>query len=1137
MFDYLVYASLRQRWLVLAVSLLLMVYGALTLRQMPVDVFPDLNKPTVTLMTEAGGMAPEEVEQLVTFPIESGINGMPGVTRVRSVSGVGLSIVYVEFAWGSDIYRNRQQVAERLNLVREQLPPGIVPQLGPIASIMGEILLIALPIDTGADPEKASAMVVREYADWVMRPRLLTIPGVAQVISIGGEVRQYRVEPKPAQLQALGVERERLDAALRDFGANTSGGFLEAQGREFLIRAIGRTSRVEDLQNLVVAVKNGQPVLLKQLADVRLAPAMKRGDGGYQGKPAVILSVQKQPSADSVALTREVEKAVAELAKNRPPGVAAPAFLFKQADFIERSVSNVEEALRDGAVMVAVILFLFLLNVRTTVISLAAIPASLLITTLVFHWFGLSINTMTLGGLAIAIGELVDDAVVGVENVLRRLAGAPQNVSAQAHVSEANVKAHSAGRSQNTSWHLAGAPQNVSAQAHVSEANVKAHSAGRSQNTSWHLAGAPQSVSAQAHVSEANVKAHSAGRSQNEAIKVIAAATLEVRSAIVYATLIIVLVFVPLFVLPGIEGRLFTPLGVAYIVSILASMLVSVTLTPVLAYYLLTGERPRFAAPKCLSSIFPHRSSEQGSPLVIWLKRQDARLLHWSFDHARTLLAVALAAVVLVGASLPFFPRSFLPPFNEGTLTVNVLLNPGTSLAESNRVGTLAEEWVKQVSEVTQVGRRTGRAELDEHAEGVFYTEMDVDLQASARQRAEIIADIRQRLTALPAVSSVGQPISHRLDHLLSGVRAQIALKIYGDDLETLRGLAAGLRERLARVPGITDLQIEKQVLIPQVNIHLDYAEAARYGVAPGHLLRSLEQWVAGERVTQIVEGNRRFDLLVRLPEDARGAQALAGLLIETPRGFVPLSKIARIEESDGPNQVIRENSRRRIVLSANAGSGDLSRVITDIRGELASYPFPEGYSTALEGQFQAQEQATRLIAVLAAISLSMIFLVLYSRYRSATLVFIIMGNIPLALVGSVIALWISGEPLSVAALVGFITLTGIATRNGILKISHYINLCAFEGEVFGQRMIVRGSLERVTPVLMTALVAAFALLPLLLSADAPGKEVLHPVAVVIFGGLISSTLLDTLLTPLMFWLWGEKPLQRLLAERNSESF
>jgi HME family heavy-metal exporter len=1038
MFDFIIHTSLRQRLIVLGISLLLVIYGVMTVQKMPVDVFPDLNKPTVTLMTEAGGMAPEEVEQLVTFPVESSMNGMPGVTRVRSVSGIGLSIIYVEFEWGSDIYRNRQQISERLNLVREQLPPGVVPQLGPISSIMGEILLLALP----ADPSKVSPMQVREYADWVMRPRLLTIPGVAQVTPIGGEVRQYRVEIKPTQLQSLGVEREKVDAALRDFGANTSGGFLESQGKEYLIRQMGRTSRLEDLQNVVVAVKNGQAVLLKQVADVQLAPALKRGDAGYNAKPAVILSVQKQPSADSVTVTREVERAIVELGKSLPPGVEAPQFLFKQADFIEHSVSNVQEALRDGAVLVAVILFLFLLNVRTTLISLTAIPVSLLVTALVFHYFGLSINTMTLGGLAIAIGELVDDAVVGVENVLRRL------------------------------------------------------------------------------------KLNSALKEPRPVQEVIASATLEVRSAIVYATVIIVLVFVPLFVLPGIEGRLFTPLGIAYIVSILASMIVSVTITPVMALYLLPKMK---------------QMGHGDSPLVIRLKRWDAALLHWSFAHTRALLAVALVAVVVAAATIPFFPKAFLPPFNEGTLTVNVVLNPGTSLAESNRIGTLAEQIVASVPEVTQVGRRTGRAELDEHAEGVHYTEMDVDLNASERSREEIINDLRTRLAVLPAVSNVGQPISHRLDHLLSGVRAQIALKVYGDDLDTLRSLAGDLRNRLSSIPGITDLAVEKQVLIPQIKIHVDYEQVAQYGVAPGALLRSLEQMIEGERVTQIVEGNRRFDLVVRLPEHGRSLQELSNLLIETPTGSVPLSKLARIEDGDGPNQVSRENSRRRIVISANTDGSDMSRVIADVRSELAAKPLPEGYFTALEGQFQAQEQAAKLIALLAAISLTMIFLVLYSRYRSTALTLIIMGNIPLALVGSVIALWISGQPLSVAALVGFITLTGISTRNGILKISHYINLCAFEGERFGQKMIVRGSLERLTPVLMTALVAAFALVPLLVSADAPGKEVLHPVAVVIFGGLVSSTLLDTLLTPLMFWRWGRAPLERLLStkadEHSPESF
>lgn len=1053
MFNLIIDASLKQRLFVAAASLLLVFYGVLTARQMPVDVFPDLNKPTVTLLAEAGGMAPEEVEQLVTFPIETAMNGMPGVTRVRSVSGIGLSVVYVEFDWGTEVFRNRQQVAERLSLVREQLPEGIAPQMGPIASIMGEIMLIALP----ADPARVNPMQVREYADWVMRPRLLTIPGVAQVIPIGGEVKQYRVEPDPAQMQALAVTLEQIEAALKNYAANTSGGFLEQSAREYLIRNIGRTARLADLQNLAVAAKNGQPILLKQVAQVKFAAAVKRGDASYNAAPAVILSVQKQPAADTVKLTSAIEAALADLGRALPASMSPPQTIFKQANFIEGSITNVEEALRDGAIMVAVVLFLFLLNVRTTLISLTAIPMSILITALAFKLMGLSINTMTLGGLAIAIGALVDDAVVGMENILRRL------------------------------------------------------------------------------------KRNAADGTRKPALEVIAAATKEVLSGIVYATVIIVLVFVPLFALSGIEGRLFAPLGVAFIVSILASMLVSVTLTPVLCYYLLArgtaaagegdGKTPWW------SLRFDLRVKEEYSPLVRKLKQWDAHILDWSFDHARLLLGAAAAAVLLAAAAVAFFPRSFLPPFNEGTLTINLLLNPGTSLGESNRVGTQAELLIKQTPEVVHVGRRTGRAELDEHAEGVHYTEIDVDLKYSRRSRDAVLQDIRNRLAVLPAVVNVGQPISHRLDHILSGVRAQIALKVYGDDLDTLRALAAQLRERLAGIRGITDLQIEKAVLIPELKIRVDYEKAAAYGVAPAAVLKALETLLGGEKMAQVIEGSRRFDLVVRLPDSARGPQALAQLLIETPGGRVPLSRIAEIEDSDGPNQISRDNTRRRVAISANSDGTDLATIVARIRADIAASPLPTGYFTSLEGQFQAQEEATRLIALLSAMSLLLIFIVLYTRYRSAALSLMIMGNIPLALVGSVIALKIAGQPLSVASMIGFITLAGISTRNGILKVSHYINLCAFEGESFGKPMIVRGSLERLTPVLMTALVAAFALVPLMLAADQPGKEILHPVAVVIFGGLVSSTILDTVLTPVMFWLWGEKPLKRLLEERAQQAF
>jgi len=1033
MFNALINFSLRNRLMVLALAGILLAYGWLVARDMPVDVFPDLNRPTVTLMTEAGGLAPEEVEQLVTFPIETAMNGMPGVIRVRSVSGIGLSLVYVEFDWGTDIWRNRQQVAERLALVRDRLPAGGTPAMGPVASIMGEITLIALPVGEGGN-----AMAARDFADWVLRPRLLTIPGVAQVIPIGGEVRQVRVAPEVGRMQAAGVTVDDIERALSGFGQNVGAGFLDRGGREFLVRAIGRTAQLDDVANVPVPRREGGAVPLKQVAQVAFAPGVKRGDAGYAGRPAVIVSVQKQPAADTVELTAAVEAALTDLARDLPAGVAAPQILFRQANFISASVGNVQEALRDGAVMVAVVLFLFLLNVRTTLISLTAIPLSLLAAALVFKALGLSINTMTLGGLAIAIGELVDDAVVDVENILRRL--------------------------------------------------------GENRRK-----GGLRTV-----------------------LEVVASASKEVRSGVVYATFIVILVFVPLFALPGIEGRLFAPLGVAYIVSILASLAVAVTVTPVLCYYLLPAMK---------------RLEHGDSPLVAWLKRTQARLLAGAFHHPRALMAAGLALVALSAASLPLMPRTFLPPFNEGTLTVNVLLEPGASLTEANRLGARAETLIAAVPEVTQVGRRTGRAELDEHAEGVHYSELDVDLEGSERSREEIIADIRARLSVLPASVSVGMPIAHRLDHLLSGVRAQIALKIYGDDLDRLRALAEELRTRMAAIPGIADLQIEKQVRVPQLKLHLDQAALTRYGVAAGQVQEQVEAQVGGRELTQLLDGPRRIDVLLRLADESRSPEALARLPIDTPSGVVPLALLARVEEGDGPNQVGRDNGRRRIVVSANVGDGELSDVVAQIRQVLAATPLPQGYATALEGQFQAQEEASRLIGLLALVSLLLIFLVLYSRYRSTRLALMIMAGIPMALVGAVAALWLFGETLSVAALVGFVTLTGIATRNGILKISHYLNLCAFEGETFGRAMIVRGSQERLTPVLMTALTAALALTPLLLAHDAPGKEILHPVAVVIFGGLASSTILDTVFTPVLFLRYGEAPLRRLLEERSKDAF
>ena len=1031
MFNWIVRGSLNNRLFVLVAAMLLVVWGSLMAYRTPVDVFPDLNKPLITVLTEAGGMAPEEVELLVSFPLETALNGMPGVTRVRSVSGVGLSIVYAEFDWGTDLYRNRQLVAERLALAREQLPESITPIMGPVSSIMGEIMLIALPIDVST----ANPMQARDYADFVLRPRLLSIPGVSQAIPIGGEVRQLRVEPDTARMAQFDVSLEQVEAALRGFASNTSGGFIDLNSREYLIRNLGRTNRLDDLQGLAVAFRHGSPVLLEQVATVRFAAAQKRGDAGFNAKPAVIVSVQKQPSADTVQLTRNIEAALVELKQGLPAGMAAPQVLFRQADFIEASVNNVVEALRDGAILVAIILFAFLLNLRTTVISLIAIPLSLAVTALAFHLLGQSINVMTLGGLAIAIGELVDDAVVDIENILRRL---------------------------------------------------------------------------------------KQRRADESVLAVIWRASVEVRSGILYATVIVVLVFIPLFALPGIEGRLFAPLGVAYIVSILASMLVSMTVTPVLASYLL-----------------PHmpQLAHGDSPLVKRLKLWDARILTWSFPRAKRILLAAAVLVLVAAASVPFFPRAFLPPFNEGSLVMSLMFNPGTALAEANRMGSAAEALIKQVPEVSKVGRRTGRAELDEHAEGVHSSEIDIDLKRSKREREEVMADIRNRLSSLPASIAIGQPISHRLDHLLSGVRAQIALKIYGDDIDTLRGLAESLRQRLSNVPGLVDLTVERLVLVPQIKVRIDYRKAAQLGLTPGQVVKELEMLSDGARITQIVDGARRFDLVVRLADARRTPQDLARTMLDSPAGRIPLSSIATVEESDGPNQIGRENGRRRIVVYANTDGSDMSQIIGQVRKAIAETALPGSYFVSIEGQFQAQEQAMKLITGLSLISLALIFLVLYSRYRSSVLALVIMGNIPFALIGSVLAMWLAGVTLSVASMVGFITLAGIATRNGILKVSHYINLCKFEGETFGMPMIVRGSLERLTPVLMTALVAAFALVPLLLAADAPGKEILHPVAVVIFGGLVSSTILDTLLTPLIFWLVGEKPLAALVAEKQSEAY
>ncbi|MEO6753796.1 MAG: efflux RND transporter permease subunit, partial [Opitutus sp.] len=985
MLNRLIEFSLRNRLFVLAASALLLIYGGFVILKLPVDVFPDLNRPTVNILTEAGGLAPEEVETLVNLPMETALNGAPGVKRVRSTAGVGLSVLYIEFDWGMDIYRARQLVQERLQLAAEKLPRGVTPVMGPISSIMGEIMLIGLKSDTGT----TAPMDIRSLADWNVRQRLLTIPGVSQVIPIGGGVKQYQVLPLPEKLAAYGVSLEDVVSATTKAQSNTSGGFLENANKEALIRNIGRTTSLDDIANTVVTVRNGIPVRLSDVANVQFGRQVMRGDAGVNGKAAVILSVQKQPGVDTVSLTRQVEVALKEIEKTLPPDVKVYE-LFKQAHFIEAAITNVEDAIRDGAIMVVIVLFLFLLNFRTTAITLTAIPLSFVVTGLYFKFADITINTMTLGGLAVAIGMVVDDAIVDVENVFRRL-------------------------------------------------RENRHAA------------SPRPV-----------------------LRVIADASSEVRNSILYATLVIILVFIPLFALGGIEGRLFAPIGVATIVAMIASFIVSLTVIPALASYLL---------PK-----MKRMGDEKDGWLVRGLKWLDERLLlRPAMRHPWIVIVLATLLVAGSFALYPLMGKLFLPDFNEGTSTINVVSAPGTSLAESNRIGTIAENLLLSVPEVISTGRRTGRAELDEHAEGVHSTEIDVDFKKSARSRETILSEIRTKLGQIPGiVMNVGQPISHRLDHLLSGVRAQIAVKIFGPDLDKLRIYAAETEAAMKAIPGLVDLQTEKQVLIDQVKIQVNRKKAATYGLQAGQLNESLETALDGRIVADILEGQRTYNLVVRLNESSRAnVAAIRDILIDTPvGGKVPLSLVADVRESKGPNLINREDVQRRIAVSANVSGRDLGSVVTEIQKTLGEKVHLEtGYFISYEGQFQSQQEATRIIAILAVFTFGMVFLLLYSHFRSGMIVGQILLNIPLAFIGALVLTYFMVGKVSIATLVGLITLAGIASRNTIMMISHYLHLMEHEGEKFDAHMIVRGSLERLVPVTMTALTAGLALIPLVLAA------------------------------------------------------
>lgn len=1031
MLDALIRFSLKNRLVVVAAAALLIVYGARAIPALPVDVFPDLNRPTVTVMTEAEGLAPEEVEALLTLPLETALNGAPGVKRIRSSSAVGLSIVYVEFDWDAEPYLARQIVAERLQSARERLPAAAEPQMAPVSSIMGEIMLLGLQPTTAT----VSPLDLRTLADWDVRLRLLTIPGVAQVTVMGGGMQQIQVLADPLRMAARGIGLEELEKALANSQGNATGGFVETASQEYLVRILGQSADPEQIGNAVVVWRGDAPVRVRDIARVTLGARVKRGDGSIDGRPAVVMAISKQPSASTIQVTRAIEAMLADLQTTLPAGIRTVQ-LFKQSTFIEAAIDNVELALRDGAILVAIVLFLFLLNFRTTAITLTAIPLSFVLTAAVFRWFDMSINTMTLGGLAIAIGELVDDAIVDVENVFRRLRENRQ-------------------------------------------------------------AARPLPV-----------------------LDVVFSASSEVRHSIVLATVLVVLVFLPLFAMTGIEGKLFAPLGIAYVVSISASLLVSLTVTPVLCSYLLPQG-------KALDS------REYGSRLARRLQAAERRLLDWTLARPQQVILAALALVAAALASMPWLGREFLPEFNEGTATVNLILTPGTSLAESNRVGGIAEQMLLNIPEVISVGRRTGRAELDEHAEGVHFSELDVDIRPSERSRRDILADIRTHLAKLPGVAvNVGQPISHRLDHMLSGVRAQVAIKIFGDDLGKLRVLAQDTAAVISEIPGVADLQVEKQVLIPQVRIRIDRDKATHYGIAVGALAESLETALHGRVVAEIPTGQRTIEVFLRYDDPFRdSAAALAAMTIDVRKGLkLPLATFAEVVETYGPNAVQRENGRRRIVVSLNVEGRDLAGVVADVRAAVAhGVALPAGYSLAYGGQFESQATATRTIAVLSLLALAGMVLVLYGHFRSGMIAAQILFNIPLALIGSVTALWLSGGVMSIASMVGFVTLTGIVSRNTIMMIAHYLHLMKFEGETWGKSMIVRGTVERLIPVLMTALTAALALLPLVLAKDQPGKEILYPVAVVILGGLVSSTILDVIVTPALFYRYGKTAALRWL--------
>ena len=1028
MLNKIIHFSLQNRLLVLVASILLLVGGTYTAFHTEVDVFPDLNAPTVVVMTEARGMAAEEVEQIVTFPIETAVNGATGVRRVRSSSTNGFSVVWVEFNWDTDIYLARQIVSEKLAAAAEGLPDYVgKPTLGPQSSILGELLIVGLTADS------TSMLDLRTLADWTIRPRLLSTGGVAQVAVLGGDIKEYQILLHPERMMHYGVTLGEVMEATRNMNQNTNGGVIYEYGNEYIVRGVLSTEDVNKMARSVVKTVNGTPVMLEDVADVRIgAQQPKLGLASEKGKPAVLVTVTKQPNTGTIELTEKLEAALADLQKNLPADVKISTDIFRQSRFIESAISNVQSSLYEGAIFVVIVLFLFLANVRTTVISLVTLPLSLVVAVLVLHYMGLSINTMSLGGMAIAIGSLVDDAIVDVENVWKHLR----------------------------------------------------------QNRML-------PVEQRLPVRE-----------------VVFQASREVRMPILNSTLIIVVSFVPLFFLSGMEGRMLVPLGIAFIVALFASTLVALTLTPVLCSYLLGRNVKENGLPK-------------EAFLAVWLRKYYERGLLWALDHKKTVLGCT--GVLLVMALGVFFTlgHSFLPPFNEGSFTINVSSMPGISLEESDKIGRQAEELLLSIPEIKTVARKTGRAELDEHALGVNVSEIEAPFELDGRSHAELLDEVRRKLSVITGANiEIGQPISHRIDAMLSGTQASIAIKLFGDDLNRMFMIGNQIKAAVADVEGIADLNVEQQIERPELKIVPRRELLARYGITLPQFNEFVTVNMAGEVVSQVYEKGKSFNLVVRASEGNRNSmERIRNLMIDDALGRkIPLTYVADVVSSTGPNTINRENVKRKIVISANTSGRDLRSVVNDIQERVEKeVSLPEGYHVEYGGQFESEQAASRVLLLASLMSIVVIFLLLYMQFKNAAQSGVILLNLPLALIGGVFALWLTIDEVSIPAIIGFISLFGIATRNGMLLISHY-NLLREQEHMELRESIVHGSLDRLNPILMTALSSALALIPLALRGDLSGNEIQSPMAKVILGGLLTSTFLNGFIVPIVYELMNRTP-------------